>query len=272
VGSFCRVDKYQAQTVIPGATQVELRINRAKQKLKNGEIVTIVSGITHPDDIDAVGPLGFDGIWLEGEHGSAEASELGNLTRACDLWGMTSVARINLNEQGLIYRTLDRGAQGIVVPHVNNAGEARNVVEGGKFTPVGKRGMFTSRQGYAVDNYFDKANDETLLVVLIEDIVAWDNLDEIIAVDGIDVFFVAPSDFAASMGHMGELDHPDVVEKINDSLSRIVAAGKHAGALATNENVAAYAEMGVRFFMTGVGSWIGSGYDQFVGNAKSVIK
>ena len=121
MGSFCRVDKYQAQTVIPGATQVELRTNRAKQKLKNGEIVTIVSGITHPDDIDAVGPLGFDGIWLEGEHGSIEASELGNLTRACDLWGMTSVARINLNEQGLIYRTLDRGAQGIVVPHVNNA-------------------------------------------------------------------------------------------------------------------------------------------------------
>ena len=100
---------------------MELRVNRAKQKLAKGEIVTIVSGITHPDDIDAVGPLGFDGIWLEGEHGATDASDLGNLTRACDIWGMTSVARINLNEQGLIYRTLDRGAQAIVVPHVNNA-------------------------------------------------------------------------------------------------------------------------------------------------------
>ncbi len=248
---------------------MELRTNRAKQKLANGEIVTIVSGITHPADIDAVGPLAFDGIWLEGEHGSTEASELGNLTRACDLWGMTSVTRINLNEQGLIYRTLDRGAQAIVVPHVNNAAEARNVVEGGKFTPKGKRGMFTSRQGYDVDNYLHKANDETMLIVLIEDIVAWENLDEIIAVDDIDVFFVAPSDFAASMGHMGDLQHPDVVEKINDSLSRIVAAGRNAGALATNENVAAYVEMGVRFFMTGVGPWIGNGYEQFVANANS---
>ena len=192
---------------------MELRINRAKQKLANGEVVTIVSGITHPDDIDAVGALGFDGIWLEGEHGSTEASELGNLTRACDIWGMTSVARINLNEQGLIYRTLDRGAQAIVVPHVNNAAEAQNVVDGGKFTPLGKRGMFTSRQGYDVENYLHKANAETMLIVLIEDIVAWENLDEIIAVDGIDVFFVAPSDFAASMGHMGDLNHPDVVEK-----------------------------------------------------------
>ena len=248
---------------------MELRINSAKQKLANGEVVTIVSGITHPDDIDAVGALGFDGIWLEGEHGSTEASELGNLTRACDIWGMTSVARINLNEQGLIYRTLDRGAQAIVVPHVNNAAEAQNVVDGGKFTPLGKRGMFTSRQGYDVENYLHKANAETMLIVLIEDIVAWENLDEIIAVDGIDVFFVAPSDFAASMGHMGDLNHPDVVEKITDALTRIVAAGKHAGALATNENVAAYVELGVRFFMTGAGPWIGNGFNEFVANANS---
>jgi 4-hydroxy-2-oxoheptanedioate aldolase len=251
---------------------MELRTNRAKQKLANGEIVTVVMGITHPDDIDAVGPIGFDGIWLEGEHGATEAADLGNLTRACDMWGMTSVARVNQNEQGLIYRTLDRGAQAIVVPHVNNASEARNVVEGGKFTPKGKRGMWTSRQGYDVDNYLHKANDETMLIVLIEDIIAWDNLDEIIAVDDIDVFFVAPSDFAASMGHMGDLQHPDVVAKINDALTRIIAAGRNAGALATNENVAAYVEMGVRFFMTEAGPWIASGFNQFLTNANSVKK
>jgi 4-hydroxy-2-oxoheptanedioate aldolase len=251
---------------------MELRTNRAKQKLAKGEIVTVVMGITHPDDIDAVGPIGFDGIWLEGEHGAADAADLGNLTRACDMWGMTSVTRVNQNEQGLIYRTLDRGAQAIVVPHVNNASEARNVVEGGKFTPKGKRGMWTSRQGYDVENYLHKANDETMLIVLIEDIIAWDNLDEIIAVDDIDVFFVAPSDFAASMGHMGDLQHPDVVAKINDALTRIIAAGRNAGALATNENVAAYVEMGVRFFMTEAGPWIASGFNQFLTNANSVKK
>ncbi|MDP6666189.1 MAG: aldolase/citrate lyase family protein [Dehalococcoidia bacterium] len=248
---------------------MELRPNRAKQKLANGEIVTIVSGITHADDIDGVGPHGFDGIWLEGEHGSVDAADLGNLTRACDIWGMTSVARINANDQGLIYRTLDRGAQAIVVPHVNNAAEARNVVEGGKFTPIGKRGMYMSRQGLGVSDYFDQANDNTMLIVLIEDIIAWENLDEIIAVDNIDVFFVAPSDFASSMGHMGDLQHPDVQEKINDSLSRILAAGRNAGALASNANVAGYVEMGVRFFMTGTGPWIGAGFNEFVANAQS---
>ena len=221
------------------------------------------------DDIDAVGPLGFDGIWLEGEHGATDASDLGNLTRACDIWGMTSVARINLNEQGLIYRTLDRGAQAIVVPHINNANEARNVVEGGKFTPSGKRGMFTSRQGLGVSNYFDNANNQSMLIVLIEDIIAWENLDEIIAVDAIDVFFVAPSDFASSMGHMGDIQHPDVQEKINDSISRIITGGRNAGALATNENVARYTEMGVRFFMTGAGPWIANGFNEFVANANA---
>ena len=254
---------------MPGEIQVEPRPNRSKQKLANGEVVTIVSGITHPDDIDTLGPIGFDGIWLEGEHGWVDASELGNLTRACDIWGMTSVARINANDQGLIYRTLDRGAQAIVVPHVNNAAEARNVVEGGKFTPIGKRGMFTSRQGLGVDNCFDTANDHTMLIVLIEDIIAWENLDEIIAVDNIDVFFVAPSDFASSMGHMGDLQHPDVQEKINDSLSRIIGAGRNAGALATNENAAGYVDMGVKFLMTGIGAWVETGFNRFVANTRS---
>ena len=118
-------------------------------------------------------PANFDGIWIEGEHGPMAFDELGNLTRACDLWGMTSIVRVNRNDQTLIYRTLDRGAQGIVVPHVNTREEAENVVAGGRFAPIGQRGMFTSRQGYGVADYFAKANDEVLLTILIEDIVAW---------------------------------------------------------------------------------------------------
>ena len=112
------------------------------------------------------------------------AADLGNLTRACDIWGMTSVVRVNKNDQALIYRTLDRGAQAIVVPHVDSAEEARNVVAGGKFPPLGKRGLYTSRQGYAVQDYVSKANDETLLIALIEDIKAWENLDAILEVEG----------------------------------------------------------------------------------------
>ena len=109
---------------------MELRPNRIKRKLANNENAVVVSGPTHPDDIDAFGPSGVDGIWLEGEHGGVDAGELGNLTRACDIWGMTSVARVVSNDQSLIYRTLDRGVQGVVVTHVNTRVEGENVVSG----------------------------------------------------------------------------------------------------------------------------------------------
>ena len=242
---------------------MEMRPNRVKRKLAAGEVALIAGGMTHADDIDAFGPNGWDGIWLEGEHGPVDASDIGNLTRACDIWGMTSVVRVNRNDQGLIYRTLDRGAQAIVVPHVNTRAEAENVVQGGKFAPVGQRGMFTSRQGYGVPGYFEKANDETMLIVLLEDIVAHQNLDEILEVDGIDVFFVAPSDFAASMGHIGNPEHPDAREKIDDTLRRIVASGRTAGALGAADNVARYVGMGVRFVFTTVGPWIAAGAEDF---------
>ena len=95
-----------------------------------------------------------------------------------------------------------------MVPHVNSRVEAEALVEAAKFAPLGKRGMFTSRQGFGVSEYLKTANDQSLLMVLIEDIVGVKNLDEILKVDHIDVFFVAPNDLATSMGHIGNMGHP----------------------------------------------------------------
>ncbi len=248
---------------------MKLRPNRIKHKLAEGGTAFIVCGITHPDDIDAFGPVGFDGVWLEGEHGAAGPEELGNLTRACDIWSMTSVVRVNRNDQALIYQTLDCGAQAIVVPHVNTREEAQNVVDGGKFAPIGHRGMYTSRQGYGVPDYFQVANDESLLIILIEDIAAVRNLDEILTVDHVDVFFVAPSDLATSMGHIDNSQHPDVQKTIDDSLARIQKAGGVAGYVATNETVEKYAAAGVRFFLTRIDSWIAAGAAEFIRRAEN---
>ena len=242
---------------------MQLRENRVLRRLRAGEPALVANGFTHADDIDAFGPAGFDGVWLEGEHGGVEAADLGNLTRACDLWGMTSVVRVNRNDQALVYRTLDRGAQAVVVPHVDSGDEAQNVVDGGKFPPLGRRGMYVSRQGYGVRDYLERANDETLLIALIEDVAAWENLDEILAVEGIGVHFVAPADFAASMGHVGNVRHPDVQAKLDDALGRIVAAGRHAGTLATADTVDRYVKMGVRFFLTPATAWLYAGARAF---------
>jgi len=242
---------------------MEIRPNRVKQKLQAGETAFVVGGIDDGDAIDSFGPNGWDGVWLEGEHGRVDAEEVSQLSRACDLWGLTSITRINRNDQNLIYRTLDRGSMGIVVPHVNTKAEAENVVAGGKFAPIGQRGMFTSRQGYGVDNYLEVANDQTSLIVLVEDIVAVQNLDEILTVDHIDVFFVAPSDLATSMGHIGNIQHPDVQSTIDGALKKIVDSGRTAGTLMTNETAEHYTSIGVRFAFTTVGAWISKGAKEF---------
>src|SRR5262245_22356306 len=178
-------DMVRCGAPIPTAREepVNIRPNRVKDKLAAGQIATILSGANDPDLIDQLGTLDVDGIWLEGEHGGVDYADLGNLTRACDLWGKTSVVRVMDNDYATIYRTLDRGAQGIVVPHVNTRAEADAVVAAGKFAPLGKRGMYTSRQGFGVGDYLKTANDQSLLIVLIEDIVAVRALDEILKVD-----------------------------------------------------------------------------------------
>jgi 4-hydroxy-2-oxoheptanedioate aldolase len=230
-----------------------IRPNRVKQKLAAGGRVLSVLGIDSPDLIDQIGPFGPDAIWLEAEHGPVDFGHITNLTRACDLWGMTSIVRVNALDYGLIYRTLDLGAQGVCVPHIDTADQAHAFVEAAKFAPLGKRGMFTSRQGYGVPDYLQTANDHTLLVALIEDIKAVQNLDAILEVDHIDVFFVAPSDLAASMGKIGKPGDPEVVQTIDQTLGRIVAAGRTAGTLLPNNQQAErFLALGVRFLASSI--------------------
>ena len=242
---------------------VELRRNVAKHKLVEGGIVSVALGPMSADLIEHFGLLDFDAIWLEGEHGPVDFGDISDLTRACDLWGRSSIVRVNQHEPGVIYRTLDVGAQGVAVPHVNSADEARAIVDAAKFGPIGHRGSATSRQGIGVADYFAKANDETMIVVLIEDIRAVDNLESILKVDHIDVFFVAPGDLAQSMGHTGDSTHPDVVTTVEECITRIDAAGRVAGTLVSTATAEKYVKLGARFFSVSWMPWLMSGAREF---------
>ena len=250
----------------------ELRENRAKHKLQRGETVTVISGQNTADMIDFLGPLGFDAAWIEGEHGPVDFADIPDMTRACDLWGTTSVVRVNLNIPGVIYRTLDVGAQGVVVPHVNTADEARAVVDAAKFHPLGNRGHFTSRQGYGVSDYVAKANDETLLVVLLEDIVAIDNLADILTVDHIDVFHVAPGDLAQTMGYLGQPGHPEVVATVDAAIKQIVGAGRVAGTGVADATVEHFISVGARFLNTVWPAWVTAGARSYLERVASATK
>jgi 4-hydroxy-2-oxoheptanedioate aldolase len=118
-----------------------------------------------------------------------------------------------------------------------------------------------------VGDYLKTANDQSLLIVLIEDIAAVGNLDEIVKVDHIDVFFVSPSDLATSMGHIGNMGHPTVQQTIDGAIAKIVQAGRAAGTLVNTDNVERYTRQGVRLVMTSFFPWIQAGAHQLIERA-----
>ena len=247
----------------------DMRQNRVKRVLRAGGCATVLGGPNTPEVIDYMGQFGFDGMWIETEHGPITWEHVTHMTRICDLWGLTSVCRVNSNEPWLITRTLDVGATGIVVPHVNSREDAERAARSAKYGPEGHRGMYAGRQSYGVSDYFRGSNEETLVVALIEETKAVDNLDEILSVDNIDVYFMAPSDLAQTMGHTGQADHPEVLAVIDRCIARITAAGKVAGALVTEDTVEGYVEKGARFFLTSWQPWMSGGARRFLSRAKA---
>jgi 4-hydroxy-2-oxoheptanedioate aldolase len=238
--------------------------NRAKRRLREGGVVCCLAGLDSSDKIDFMGQFGFDAVWLECEHGSLGWSQIADMTRACDLWGMSSILRVNSNQPWLITRYLDQGASGIVVPHINTREEALRAVQSAKFAPLGYRGISGGRQSYGVADYFNKANDETIVMVMIEEMRAVENLDEILSVDNIDVIFVAPGDLAQTMGYLGRMTHPDVQATIDNTLRRIIEAGRCAGATVVGDNARHYLDLGVRFLYVSTTPWLAAGARDFL--------
>jgi 4-hydroxy-2-oxoheptanedioate aldolase len=243
-----------------------------KAKLAAGKPVVVLSGNHNTDMVDFLGQFGPDGIWIECEHGPVTWDQIGDFSRACDLWNVASITRVMANEPWLITRTLDRGASGIVVPHVSTKTEAQQVVRSAKFGPIGERGMFGSRRSFGVTNYFQRANDESFVVVLIEEMEAVNNLADILTIDGIDVFFVAPSDLAQTMGYTGQPNHPEVQKVIDAAIRQIVAAGRTAGALVADDSVSHYYSLGARFFLTAWTAWVAKGAREFLGNVQGLAR
>jgi 4-hydroxy-2-oxoheptanedioate aldolase len=243
-----------------------MRGNRVKEKLAAGQVATAIAGHSlSGDTIDFLGLSGFDGVWLEGEHGPVNWDAIGDLSRACDLWGMASLMRIQDKEPGRITRTLDRGVNGIIIPHVNTRQDAERVVQATRFAPIGRRGIFGGRRSYGSPDFFQQANDEILVIVLIEEIEAVENLADILSVEHIDVFYVAPGDLAQTMGLLGQLNHPQVRSTVDQALRQIVAAGRVAGTLAHEENLERFVKLGVRFFSTSFDQWLLEGGRRYLG-------
>jgi 4-hydroxy-2-oxoheptanedioate aldolase len=180
---------------------------------------------------------------------------------------MSSLARVTDNVPWLIGRTLDLGINGIIVPHVNTKEEVLQAVDAVKYAPIGHRGVSPGRNRYGVTDYLLKANDETIVVVMLEDIVAIRNLADILTVDNIDVFVVARSDLAQSMGYLGQPHHPEVEAAYDKAVAQIIASGKVAGVQVTDNDADKYIDMGVQYLSTNWERWVAAGASRLLQKA-----
>ncbi|MDD3297194.1 MAG: aldolase/citrate lyase family protein [Candidatus Omnitrophica bacterium] len=175
---------------------------------------------------------GFDWLAVDMEHSSITFSQAEELIRVIDLAGCRPLVRVGENNPGIIKRVMDSGAHGVIVPMVNNRQDAVKAVEAVRYPPKGKRGVGLFRaQGYGLnfEEYKKWLSSDSVVVVQIEHIQAIDNLEEILAVEGVDASIIGPYDLSASMGYPGDYERQDVKEAVKRYQEVCKAVKKPAG-------------------------------------------
>ena len=252
-----------------------MKQNRMKEKLRAGEPVFGVSVmIPSPQIVEMVAAAGFDWVLLDCEHGTLTLESVELMAMAAEASGVTAIARPVSKSPEHILQVLDRGVMGVQVPHVNTARDAREVLAAVKYHPTGRRGLAAGTRAAVYDShgtlaeYVKAANEATLIAIQLEEQAAIDNIDELLKVDDIDVFFIGPSDLSQSMGHPGNPKAPVVAQAIDASFRKMIAAGKTPGTPAVAENVRDVLDKGVRYIYTHLPRLLSSSAKGYLKNAR----
>jgi 4-hydroxy-2-oxoheptanedioate aldolase len=248
-----------------------VRHNLAKKKLATGKPISVIApGYSSAGLVELLGRMGFDGIFIDCEHGPAGWEEVENMVRAAELVDATPIVRVQSNDPSTITRALDRGAGGVQVPHINTRAQAEAAVRAAKFAPLGHRGYAGGRSALGVKgNFTNHANEETMVVAMLEEVEALKNLEDILKVEHIDAFFIAPGDLSQSMGYPGHLDHPDVQAAVHDAVRRTRDAGRAPGVLTTNAASARrYLDLGALLIYVSLASLLQPGARDFLSEFK----
>lgn len=235
---------------------MELNRNAFKHALAQGQLqIGLWCSLASNQAAEIISESGFDWILLDTEHSPNEIPDLLAQLQAMQRGAATPIVRAAWNDAVLFKRIMDVGAQSLLVPFVQNPDEAKRAVAATRYPPAGIRGTAgssrASRYG-RVKDYLKKANDEICLLVQVETRSALDQIEAIAKVDGIDGVFIGPSDLAASLGHIGDMQHPTVQKAIEEAAKRLKAVGKPAGILTPNEDEARrYIAWGYTFVAVG---------------------
>ena len=230
-----------------------------KNKILNREPVlgTMLSEIATPNILRVLHSGGLDFVIIDAEHGPFDFSQLANLVAVGNLIGLTTLIRIPEIRREWITKILDMGADGMLVPMVNTPEEARQIVEYAKYTPLGNRGVSTTRAhtnynpGKLAD-YFVSANDRTIILCQIETPEAVKNARAIASVEGVDALIVGPSDLSTTHGFAGDASGPEMTAIIESVIAEAKAAGKATGFVHSKPAVLkAWQEKGMTIFSCG---------------------
>ncbi|MCB1350535.1 MAG: HpcH/HpaI aldolase/citrate lyase family protein [Paracoccaceae bacterium] len=211
-------------------------VNRLKAALATGDPqIGIWLNAASPMSAQIAGATGFDWCLIDGEHGPWSPEVITSQLAALELGGTNAVVRVPVGEDWIIKQALDLGAQTLLVPMVDTGEQAAQVVRATRYAPEGKRGLGAavarvSGWGQIAD-YATSANAEIGVIVQAETRAAIENLDDILAVEGVDCVFIGPADLSADMGYLGNPGAEEVQAVIADAGRRIRAAGKAAGIL-----------------------------------------
>jgi len=250
--------------------------NALKQKLQRGRAVLGTwNTLGSPLVTEVLAQGGVDFQIIDLEHGPFNLDQIHLQVSACEgAPDCTPLVRVPANEEWMVLQALDQGAHGVVVPHIPNSEVAQQLVSSVKYHPLGGRGFtpFSKAGGFTnrdTVGYVKRANQATLSVVIIESKEGLEKLDEIVAVEGVDVVYFGAYDLSQALGHPGEVRHPEVVAAIEKGVQSVSSAGKWAGGFVpqSHDDIKWLLDMGMRFItyqvdsnilhahMSGVSEW-----------------
>jgi 4-hydroxy-2-oxoheptanedioate aldolase len=235
--------------------------NHMKEKLARNEVVASMTvRLSRSIEIASIAAsAGFDTLYVDLEHNTLSIDTCCQICIAAQLAGITPLVRVPANTPEYICRVLDGGAMGVITPHVRSAAEARAMVELVKFPSLGHRsaGGVLSHYGYRsfpMAETYAAMNDATSLVVMMETVAALENVEEIIATEGVDMLLIGSNDLCAEMGITGQYDHPRLAQAFERSIAAAKNVGKHVGigGLASRDDLMTkFVQMGARYVSTG---------------------
>ena len=237
---------------------MKLPVNAFKAALARREAqIGLWVGLASPYAAELLATTGFDWLLIDGEHAPNDVRSVLAQLQAVAPYPVSAIVRPVDGSTPLIKQYLDVGVQTLLVPMVHSATQAEQIVAATRYAPRGVRGLGSAlaraSRWNSVDGYVQHADDEICVLVQVESVEGLANLRDIAGVAGVDGVFFGPADLSASMGHLGEADHADVLAAIDGGIAAVLQAGKAPGILATDPAAARrYLKAGALFVGVGL--------------------